>query len=124
MITRGVRAAALLALFHAETDYWEVYPQKWRDLEVRWIGYQWNMVRHMVQDCLWDELVYHLTHNLRDMSTKEEILHVLWQSAPRLCQTLGLDNGSVKDSSSKTVQRHPSSVSMVGPYGSGKNQHV
>ena len=91
MITRGVRAAALLAFFHAETDYWDFYPQKWHDLDVRWIGYQWNMVRHMVQDCLWDELVYHLTHNLRETHIKEEILHLLWQLAPRLCQTLGLD---------------------------------
>ena len=91
MITRGVRAAALLALFNAEWNYWEDHPKEWCDLGDRWDGHQWNMVRHMVQDCLWDELKYHLTHNLKDTHIKGQILHLLWQSAPRLCQTLGLD---------------------------------
>lgn len=91
MITRGVRAAALLALFHAETDYWDHHPKEWWDLDDRWDGFQWNMVRHMIQDCLWDELVYHLTHNLRETHIKEQILHLLWQATPRFCHTLGLD---------------------------------
>ena len=49
------------------------------------------MVRHMVQDCLWDDLKYHLTHNLRETHIKDQILQLLWQSAHRLCRTLGLD---------------------------------
>ena len=91
MITRGIRAAALLALFHAESNYWEDHPKEWRDLADRWDGYQWNMVRQMVQDCLWDELAYHLTHNLKETHIKWQILHLLWESAPRLCQTLALE---------------------------------
>ena len=90
MITRGARAAALLALYQAEFDYWEDHPKEWCDLADRWDGYQWNMVRHMVQDCLWDDLTYHLTHTLQETHIKDQILHLLWQSSPRLCQTLGL----------------------------------
>ena len=40
MITRGVRAAALLALFHVESDYWDQHPKEWRDLADRWDGFQ------------------------------------------------------------------------------------
>ena len=90
MITRGLRAAALLALCQAEFDYWEEHPKEWRDLADRWDGYQWNMVRHMVQDGLWDDLTYHLTHNLKETHIKDQILQLLWQSSPRLCQVLGL----------------------------------
>ena len=89
MITRGVRAAALLALYQAESTYWDDHPKEWRDLADRWDGYQWNMVRHMVQDCLWDDLVYHLTHNLRDTHIKDQILQLLWQSSPRYVPNLG-----------------------------------
>ena len=92
MITRGVRAAALLALYQAEWDYWDDHPKEWRDLADRWDGYQWNMVRHMVEACLWEDLHYHLTHNLRETHIKEQILHVLWQSSPRLCQALQLEH--------------------------------
>ena len=92
MITRRVRAAALLALFHAEWEYWEDHPKEWRDLADRWDGYQWNMVRHMVQDCLWEDLTYHLTHNLRETHIKDQILQLLWQSSPRLCQALELEH--------------------------------
>ena len=91
MITRGVRSAALLALVDKETIYWDEHPKEWGDLADRWDGYQWNMVRHMVEACLWDELVYHFTHTLRETHIKDQILTLLWQSAPRLCRTLGLD---------------------------------
>ena len=91
MSTRGVCAAALQALERKEWDYWENHPKEWRDLADRWDGYQWNMVRHMVQACLWDELVYHLNHTLKETHIKDQILHLLWQSAPRLCQTLTLE---------------------------------
>ena len=40
MITRGVRAAALLALYDKETTYWDEHPKEWRDLADRWDGYQ------------------------------------------------------------------------------------
>ena len=92
MITRGVRVAALLALFHAEWEYWKDHPKEWRDLADRWDGYQWNMVCHMVQDCLWEDLTYHLTHNLRETHIKDQILQLLWQSSPRLCQALELEH--------------------------------
>ena len=91
MITRGVRTAALVALYQAEFDYWDDHPKEWRDVGDRWDGYQWNMVRHMVHDCLWEELKYHLTHTLKETHIKHQILHLLWQSSPRLCQTLGLE---------------------------------
>ena len=65
------------------------------------------MVRHMVQDSLWDDLVYHLTHNLKDTHIKERILYVLWQFAPRLCHTLGLEYALVWDDASRTMQRLP-----------------
>ena len=92
MITRGVPADALLALFHAEWNFWEEYPKEWRDLADKWNGYQWNMVHHMVQESMWDDLAYHLTHNLKDAPRiKHQILHVLWESAPRLCQSLALE---------------------------------
>ena len=91
MITRGVRAAALQALRRQEWDYWEDHPKEWCDLEDRWDGYQWNMVHHMVRACLWDELTYHLMHNLKESHIRQQILQLLWQSAPRLCQTLGLE---------------------------------
>ena len=91
MITRGVRAAALLALYQAEFDYWESHPKEWRDLADRWDGYQWNMVRHMVQECLWEDLAYHLAHNLKETHIRDQILQLLWTSSPRLCQSLGLD---------------------------------
>ena len=91
MITRGLRAQALLALVDKETTYWDEHPKEWRDLADRWDGYQWNMVRHMVQDCLWDDLIFHLTHTLKDTHICDQILHLLWASSPRLCQSLGLD---------------------------------
>ena len=90
MITRGVRTAALQALVDRETTYWDEHPKEWGDLADRWDGYQWNMVRHMVQDCLWDELTHHLSHTLKETHIRDQILHVLWQSAPGLCRTLGL----------------------------------
>ena len=105
MITRGVRAAALFALYQAESNYWEDHPKEWRDLGDRWDGYQWNMVPHMVQDCLWDDLIYHLAHNLRETHIKEQILHLLWQSSPRLCQTLGLDYALAWDPLSSQMKR-------------------
>ena len=90
MITRGVRTAALLALVDRETSYWEDHPYEWRDLADRWDGYQWNIVRHMVQDCLWDELTHHLTHNLKETHVRDQILQLLWTASPRLCEILGL----------------------------------
>ena len=90
MITRGVQAAALRALCQVESTYWEQHPKEWRDLADRWDGYQWNMVRHMVQDALWEDLRYHLTHNLKETHLRDQILQLLWQASPRLCQSLGL----------------------------------
>ena len=90
MITRGLRADALLALTQAENLYWEEHPKEYRDLADRWDGYQWNMVRHMVQDAHWEDLVYHLHHNLKDTHIRDQILQVLWTSTPRLCTVLGL----------------------------------
>ena len=90
MITRGVRAAALDALRRKEWDYWKDHPKEWCDLTDRWDGYQWNMVHHMVKGCLWNELAYHLNHNLQETHLKDQILQLLWQSAPSLCQSLGL----------------------------------
>ena len=90
MITRGLRAAAVLALCQAEYDHWNSNPLRFRDTAERWEGYQWNMVRHMVQDCLWEDLTYHLTHNLKETHIRDQILQLLWQSSPRLCQALGL----------------------------------
>ena len=105
MITRGLRAAALLALCQAEFDYWEDHPKEWRDLADRWDGYQWNMVRHMVQDGLWNELKYHLTHNLKETHIREQILHVLWSATPRLCSILGLEYGMVWNPEAKQMKR-------------------
>lgn len=92
MITRGLRATAVLALFNAESHYWDTHPKEWRDLADRWDGYQWNMVRHMVQDGLWDDLTYHLIHNLKETHIKDQILTLLWTEVPRLCRLLALDS--------------------------------
>ena len=92
MITRGLRAAAVLALCQAESEHWNRNPLRFRDVADRWEGYQWNMVRHMVQDGLWEELTYHLTHNVKDTYIRREILQVLWTAVPRLCTLLELDH--------------------------------
>lgn len=90
MITRAVQASAATALWEVEMNYWEDHPKEWMDLADRWDGFQWNMVRAMVEQCKWKDLTYHLTHNLRETHIKGQILQVLWQSAPRLCDELNL----------------------------------
>lgn len=92
MITRGLRAEAVRVLSQAEWQYWEDHPKEWKDLSDRYDGYQWNMVRHMVEACMWGELTYHLTHNLKDTPIRNQILQLLWQKVPRLCHQLGLEH--------------------------------
>lgn len=89
MLTRAMIRAAHQALLNAENNYWEEYPTD-VDMGARWTGHQWNMVRHMVELHYLDELVYHLTHNLKETHIRKEILHVLHQSAPQFCQELNL----------------------------------
>ena len=110
MITRGVCAAAVRALMRAEWEHWEEYAGTWHDLGHRWDGFQWNMVRHMVQDRLWDDLTYHLTHNLQGTHMQERILRLLWHSAPRLCQTLGLHDPIKRTDPSPTLEHNDSST--------------
>lgn len=91
MITRAVRRKALAALEEAERRYWEDHPKEWMDLADRWDGFQWNMARAMVEQRKWEDIHYHLTHNLRETHIKDKILSVLWHSAPPLCQELNLE---------------------------------
>jgi len=89
MLTRREVLAACDALLVAESDHYEFY--EWLCPGARWEGYQWNMVYHLVKDRMWEDLVYHLTHNLSGTHIRKEILAVLNQSAPRLCSELNLN---------------------------------
>lgn len=90
MITRRVKTEALIALRDAEMRYWDDHPKEWGDLADRWDGFQWNMVGAMVEQSKWEDLEYHLRHNLKETHIKDQILAELKHSAPALYKELNL----------------------------------
>ena len=90
MITRAVKSKALDSVRYAERQYWEEHPKEYFDLVDRWDGYQWNIVGDMIERNYWEDLQYHLRHNLRETHIRDQIIYVLKHSAPSLHKELKL----------------------------------
>lgn len=90
MITRAVKAEALKAVRYAEWKYWEEHPKEYYDLTDRWDGFQWNIVGAMIEQSKWEDLEYHLRHNLKETHIRDQIIHLLKQSVPSLHKELNL----------------------------------